>query len=854
MCARSSDWDQQDLAKEDDGNLPPLRVLPLGDSITRGSGSPDGNGYRKALHDLLGYDNVDFIGTLRTGNFDDRDHEGHSGERISRIKDASNRPVKARPNLILLHAGTNDMDKPTQPIDTAPDRLSSLIESLVSACPDATILVSEVMFNGHADVQAKIDVFNAAINQLVKEKKSKLKWKKVAIVKMGDLLTANDIAVNDYKHPNAKGYKKMAEAWYDAILEANNNGWLSKLVEPKVKSGVGFGKAGSTKCSATTKTDNWDKRGQVAPALAKTWSFVGIKGYDGDLPQGKWVIWADINGDGQDEYLAVHEDGSVDAAIFGDNGNTVSVVKGFAAGIDGQSGSKVRFADIDGDGYADYIIQFAGGAANVSINTKNVGSDSDSRNFQGSVTIAGGIDGVAGDKIQYADINGDGRADYLVVYNGGAVTAYVNNGKNKFDHFGTVAAGTQDSAGKQSEHVNRVATVLGFAALGLIVAVLAWEAALQRPGFLLCANNSLGFFPFESSQACKQAQDCTEKCPQDVGFKCTTGGRCQCTYPDYGRGTGTDCTSDSDCRGDCLTGEIYQCKIATSQYADYLVVSPGASPQLGIWAATGVFDKANAMRFADLDGDGRDDYIVVNAHGGVDAWLNKGANNLVPIANLVPDQDDITPDKVTFADVNGDGKADYLVIWEGGSVDAYINTGNLISNNKDGSKRNWKEKITIAPGISGVSGDKIRFADINGDGKADLCVLYDGGAVEGYINTGVLNRDPSKPSWRRLPDMFAGGVNGVPGAKVRLADIDGDNLADYLVLYDGGAVKAFHNTGNLADDPHEANFEDWGTIADGVAGVTGDQVRFADLTEYSHAEPTQRTTTSQPDKGDAQYQ
>jgi hypothetical protein len=124
-------------------------------------------------------------------------------------------------------------------------------------------------------------------------------------------------------------------------------------------------------------------------------------------------------------------------------------VERLAAGIAGQSGHKVRFADINGDGYADYVIQFDGGGATVSINTKNVGSDSGKRNFEPSVTIAGGVQGVPGSKIQYADINGDGHADYLIVYDGGAVTAYLNNGNLKFDLHGTVATGLQGIPGNR---------------------------------------------------------------------------------------------------------------------------------------------------------------------------------------------------------------------------------------------------------------------------------------------------------------------------------------------------------------------------------------------------------------------
>ncbi|KAK2742606.1 hypothetical protein FQN55_007725 [Onygenales sp. PD_40] len=171
--------------------------------------------------------------------------------------------------------------------------------------------------------------------------------------------------------------EKIAYEWYDVIQEANNQGWIKKPIEPEVQMGVRLRNSSSNA----------------------------------------------YNGDGRDDYLAVQQDGSVHAAIFDESGISVHVVKDLAGGIRGQSGDQVRFADIDGDGYADYIVQSDDGAATVSINTKNVGNDDGKRNFEEAVVIAKGVDGVSGDKIQYADINGDGRADYLIVYDGGAVTA-----------------------------------------------------------------------------------------------------------------------------------------------------------------------------------------------------------------------------------------------------------------------------------------------------------------------------------------------------------------------------------------------------------------------------------------------
>ncbi|OBT67975.1 hypothetical protein VE03_01481 [Pseudogymnoascus sp. 23342-1-I1] len=64
---------------------------------------------------------------------------------------------------------------------------------------------------------------------------------------------------------------------------------------------------------------------------------------------------------------------------------------------------------------------------------------------------------------------------------------------------------------------------------------------------------------------------------------------------------------------------------------------------------------------------------------------------------------------------------------------------------------------------------------------------------------------------------------------VRLVDLDGDKRADYVIIYDGGAVKALGNSGNLNKDANKRNWHDLGTIAPGVSSVTRDMIRFADM-------------------------
>lgn len=57
-----------------------LRVMPLGDSITWGVGSPSGNSYRGFLWNELAAEGhaLDFVGSGRNGPMSDPDNEGHS--------------------------------------------------------------------------------------------------------------------------------------------------------------------------------------------------------------------------------------------------------------------------------------------------------------------------------------------------------------------------------------------------------------------------------------------------------------------------------------------------------------------------------------------------------------------------------------------------------------------------------------------------------------------------------------------------------------------------------------------------------------------------------------------------------
>src|SRR5262249_21588030 len=110
--------------------LPRLRVMPLGDSITWGLGSSSGAGYRLPLLNMAASQErylLDYVGSQRSGNISDPDNEGHSGWFIDDIRNhVDDWLATYHPDLVILEIGINDLRSPNK--DNAPQRLGVLVD------------------------------------------------------------------------------------------------------------------------------------------------------------------------------------------------------------------------------------------------------------------------------------------------------------------------------------------------------------------------------------------------------------------------------------------------------------------------------------------------------------------------------------------------------------------------------------------------------------------------------------------------------------------------------------------------------------------------------------------------------
>ncbi|KAL5327173.1 hypothetical protein ACEPPN_004865 [Leptodophora sp. 'Broadleaf-Isolate-01'] len=228
-----------------------LKILPLGDSITYGFRSTDGNGYRKHLLDKItatANGTTQYIGSVRSGNMTDNHNEGHPGAVITEIGNFSLGSLALRPNLILLMAGTNDMNLNLSV--GATERLGNLIDMCSTACPDAVILLAQLTPAAKPDVEARIEQFNPAVISLAASREGK--GMKIAVVDMPKFVTTADL--KDNLHPNDVGHAKMADAWFEGIQKAAAKGWFAPPVNGiRTPRGVLVASAESTTSSSMPK-------------------------------------------------------------------------------------------------------------------------------------------------------------------------------------------------------------------------------------------------------------------------------------------------------------------------------------------------------------------------------------------------------------------------------------------------------------------------------------------------------------------------------------------------------------------------------------------------------------------------
>ncbi|MEO3871670.1 GDSL-type esterase/lipase family protein [Nonomuraea sp. B12E4] len=131
------------IATTSQAGAAPIRIMPLGDSIT---GSP--GCWRALLWNRLqstGHTDIDFVGTLPPqgcGVSYDGDNEGHGGFLATNVANQNQLPgwlAATRPDIVLMHFGTNDVWSNIAPA-TILSAFTTLVNQMRASNPNMKIL------------------------------------------------------------------------------------------------------------------------------------------------------------------------------------------------------------------------------------------------------------------------------------------------------------------------------------------------------------------------------------------------------------------------------------------------------------------------------------------------------------------------------------------------------------------------------------------------------------------------------------------------------------------------------------------------------------------------------------------
>ncbi|MEZ4266065.1 MAG: FG-GAP-like repeat-containing protein [Myxococcota bacterium] len=186
------------------------------------------------------------------------------------------------------------------------------------------------------------------------------------------------------------------------------------------------------------------------------------------------------------------------------------------------------------------------------------------------------------------------------------------------------------------------------------------------------------------------------------------------------------------------------------------------------WTDTRTPD-VTAVGVADVNGDGKADLVLQYDHQGKRRWqarLSTGER-----FDTSGDWTETSTPNVTavgLADVDGDGRADLVLQYDHQGKrrwQARLSTGTAFAFNGD-----WTE--TSTPNV-----DAVGLADVNGDGKADLVLVYD--------HQGKRRWQARRSNGEAFEFNGDWTETSTPNVEVvGLADMDGDRKADLVLVYD----------------------------------------------------------------------
>lgn len=177
---------------------------------------------------------VNMVGSKKGGDMEDNDVEAHPGDTIAQVHTAALRSVRYQPNVVVLHAGTNDCRTPAGAA-RAGAAAEALLDDLFAEVPGVAVVLATLIPSVQPLVERERPGINAQLRALAARRRAR--GQKLVLADMdppagaaadeNDRIRPDDIHP-DHVHPKDSGHAKMARVLYRAIMEAHAAGLITK--------------------------------------------------------------------------------------------------------------------------------------------------------------------------------------------------------------------------------------------------------------------------------------------------------------------------------------------------------------------------------------------------------------------------------------------------------------------------------------------------------------------------------------------------------------------------------------------------------------------------------------------------
>ncbi|KAI1733454.1 hypothetical protein F4680DRAFT_454935 [Xylaria scruposa] len=503
------------------------------------------------------------------------------------------------------------------------------------------------------------------------------------------------------------------------------------------------------------------------------------------------IRWGDVNNDGLDDFICIDPSGNMFVSINeGTNPATWRDVGKFKDAVPGYPQARVRLGDIDGDGRLDYCVINDDGSLHC---WRNGGILSDSAAYWQDLGVIFTTSQTLPDisMMRFVDINGDFRSDVLWVDETGQVRTWINQrGTSKslvpyWSYSGITHDGMHENYlylhNELDDYIWRLNTT-AWQNLGGGGTTQKGDGAhwgdMTGTGnddyVWIGADGKVVVFPNVNT-------------PPD-----TTG------YPNWGvaqtleTGMNRKALHIGDWNGDGKA-DIIGVDRETGSLTVWLTTYLGGTFSFEKKTSSNSYCKEGwgvslldiGHHFADITGSGCVDYLCMKPDGTTTAWLNDCTSDLYGLRSVgqVKFSENLDRANHRFADVNGDGRADFMWVDKfSGDASVWINDGERPESERGslgGSKFKWLKKGPLYAGST--RGQNLHYPNLGGEGRADQ-VSVEPNTAKGFIsfNTcpaggddgGVVPRDPF------LPDYLAQPQCGVNICRIDGIGFDGYSGAD----------------------------------------------------------------------------